>query len=300
VPIGILAAVLASRILSEVREPDEGRPDFIGAVVFALGIGLLTLGIVKGPDWGWTGGGVLSAFAGSAILAVVSLRRSAVHRAPVIELPLLRIRSFAFANLAAAVFFAGFGAMLLSGILLLTDVWGYSALTAGLALTPAPTIAAVFAVPSGRIGGQIGQRPIAAAGGMTFAAGFVYLLATVGATPEYPTAFLPGGLLAGAGFGMVLGTLPAVATVDLPASRFATGTAVFSMARQLGTAIGVAVLVALLNATTGGDLLAGLRRGWWFSLIAGLGTATIALALRSKRATSERPAGELARQRAPA
>jgi EmrB/QacA subfamily drug resistance transporter len=294
VPIAIVVAVLASRVLTEVREPDDGRPDLLGALMFALGIGLLTLGIVKGPDWGWMNERALSAFAGSLILVALFLRRSARHRAPVIELPLLRIRSFSLANVAVAVFFAGFGAMLLSGILLLTEVWGYSALNAGLALTPAPTIAAVFAVPSGRLGGQIGQRPLAAAGGLTFAAGFVYLLATIGPAPEYATAFLPGALLAGAGFGMVVGTLPAVATAALPASRFATGTAVFSMARQLGTAIGVAVLVALVNASTGGDLLAGLRRGWWFALMAGVGTATLALALKPGSATGEQRVAELA------
>lgn len=71
-------------------------------------------------------------------LVAVFLRRSVHHRAPVIELPLLRIRSFALADFAIAVFFAGFGAMPLSGILLLTGVWGYSALSAGMALALGP------------------------------------------------------------------------------------------------------------------------------------------------------------------
>jgi MFS family permease len=187
--------------------------------------------------------------------------------------------------------------MLLSAILLLTEVWGFSALTAGLGLAPAPTIAAVFAVPSGRLGGRIGQRPIAATGGLTFACGFVYILATIGTTPEYATTFLPGSLLAGAGFGMVLGTLPAVATASLPSSRLATGTAVFSMARQLGTAIGVAVLVALITSSAGGDPLGGLRRGWWFSLAAGLGTTALCLALRPANAPAVRRTAELTAQR---
>jgi EmrB/QacA subfamily drug resistance transporter len=295
VPIGIGGAIVAARILSERREPGADRPDLLGAVALGFGIGLLTLGIVKGPDWGWLAGRTLASFAASAGLLAAFLHRSARHPAPVIELPLLRIRSFALANLATGVFFAGFGAMLLSGILLLTGVWGYSALTAGLALAPAPTIAAVFAVPSGRLGGIVGQRPIAATGGLTFACGFAYILATIGTTPEYATAFLPGSLLAGAGFGMVLGTLPAVATASLPPSRFATGTAVFSMARQLGTVIGVAVLVALLDATTSADPLGGLRNGWWFSLMTGLGTTALALGLRPAPATAE-PAG-LAAQR---
>jgi EmrB/QacA subfamily drug resistance transporter len=278
VPIGILTAIVAVRALQEVREPEDGRPDLLGAAELALGIGLLTLGIVKGPEWGWADPRALASFAAAAALVAAFLFRCARHPAPVIELPLLRVRSFALANLAAMVFFAGFGAMLLSGVLLLTEVWGYSALKAGFALSPGPLMAAAFAVPSGRLGAKLGQRPVAAAGGFTFAAGFAYILATVGSTPEYATTFLPGFMLGGAGVGMVLGTLPAAATAALPSERFATGTAVFGMARQLGAAIGVAVLVALLNDTTGGDLLAGLRRGWWFSLGTGLGTAALALA----------------------
>ena len=136
-PIGIVTAIVAGpRPATRSREPEDGRPDLLGAAELALGIGLLTLGIVKGPDWGWADPRALASFAAAVALVVAFVVRSAHHHAPVIELPLLRVRSFALANLAALVFFAGFGAMLLSGVLLLTEVWGYSALKAGLALSP--------------------------------------------------------------------------------------------------------------------------------------------------------------------
>ena len=183
-----------------------------------------------------------------------------------IELPLLRVRSFALANLAAMVFFAGFGAMLLSGVLLLTEVWGYSALKAGFALSPGPLMAALFAIPSGRLGGRIGSGRSPPPGASPSPPASPTSSPGRRRRPEYATTFLPGFMLGGAGVGMVLGTLPAAVTASLPPERFATGTAVFGMARQLGSAIGVAVLVALLNDTTGGDLLAGLQRGWWFAL----------------------------------
>ncbi len=292
VPIGVITAVFAVRVLDEVRAPEDGRPDLLGAGLLTLGIALLTLGIVKGPGWGWGDPRALASFVGAAALVAAFLWRSARHHAPVIELPLLRVRSFALASLATLVFFGGFGAMLLGGVLLLTELWGFSALSAGFALSPGPLMAAAFAIPSGRLGGRIGQRPLAVAGGIAFAASFAWLLATVSATPEYASTFLPGFMLGGAGVGMALGTLPAAAASELPPSRFATGTAVFSMARQLGTAIGVAVLVALLNDSVGGDLLAGLRRGWWFCLAAGLGSAVISSGLRPARAhaTESEPA----------
>ena len=279
VPTGLIAAVIGWRVLEEVRAPEDGRPDLLGAAMLALGIGVLTLGIVKGPDWGWGGARDVAAFVAAALLVAGFLYRSARHHAPVIELPLLRVRSFALANSATLVFFAGFGAMLLAGVLLLTELWGYSALRAGFALSPGPLMAAAFAVPAGRLGGRIGPRPVAAVGGLLFAASFAWILATVDTSPNYAASFLPGFMIGGAGVGLTLGTLPAAATAALPPSRFATGTAVFSMARQLGSAIGVAILVALLSDSTGGDLLAGLRRGWWFCLGAGLTASLLALAI---------------------
>jgi EmrB/QacA subfamily drug resistance transporter len=286
VPIGLGAAVIGARLLDEIREPNDGRPDLLGAAMLAVGIGLLTLGIVKGPEWGWSDPRDLATFAAAALLVAAFVYRSAHHRAPVIELPLLRVRSFALANLATLVFFGGFGAMLLSGVLLLTEVWGYSELRAGLALSPGPLMAAIFSIVSSRLGARIGQRPVAAVGGLVFAAGFAFLLATVDASSSYASTFLPGFLLGGAGVGLVMGTLPTAATAELPPSRYATGSAVFGMARQLGSAIGVAVLVALIAGAS--DLLGGVRDGWWFALGAGLGTAVLAFAIGPVGAEAER------------
>ncbi|HEY1855402.1 MAG TPA: DHA2 family efflux MFS transporter permease subunit [Solirubrobacterales bacterium] len=301
VPIGLVAALVGWRVLDEVREPEDGRPDLLGAGMLAVGIGLLTLGIVQGPEWGWGGGRDIGVLAAAAALVAGFLLRSARHRSPVIELPLLRVRSFALANLATLVFFGGFGAMLLSGVLLLTEVWGYSELHAGIALSPGPLMAAAFAIPSGRLGGRIGQRPVAIAGGLVFAGGFVITLATVSADSAYATSFLPGFMISGAGVGLTLGSLPAAATAELPPSRFATGSAIFGMARQLGSAIGVAVLVALIDSSAG-DLLSGLRSGWWLALGAGLGTALLALALGPIGAETRRRAdrASASAQRTPA
>ena len=291
VPIGLVTAVIGFRLLDEVREPDDGRPDLLGAGLLALGIGLLTLGIVKGPEWGWSDPRTVASFLAAAGLVAAFVRRSARHRSPVIELPLLRVRSFSFANLSTLVFFAGFGAMLLSGVLLLTEVWGYSELRAGFALTPGPLMAAIFAVVSSRLGARVGQRPVAAIGGLVFAAGFALMLATVDAGSAYATSFLPAFMIGGVGVGLTMGTLPAAATASLPPNRFATGSAVFGMARQLGAAIGVAVLVALLNGSTGGDLMGGLQRGWWFALGTGIGAAALAVAIGPVGAEAERRKG---------
>jgi EmrB/QacA subfamily drug resistance transporter len=297
VPIALVTAAVAWRALDEVREPQAGhRPDVIGAIALALGIGLLTAGIVKGPDWGWADPRIVGAFAGTVALIGGFVVRSAHHPAPVIELPMLRVRSFSVANTAALVFFAGFGTMLLSSVLLLTEVWGYSALHAGVALMPGPLMAALFAAPAGRLGGRIGQRPVIAAGGLAFAAGFAVNLSLIGPSPDYAGSFLPGFMLGGVGVGLVLGPLPAAATASLPSDRFATGTAVFGMARQLGAAIGVAVLVALLADPAPSELFSRLQHGWDFALATGIATSALALAIgrvQAPRAIDDLAAGDV-------
>ena len=68
----------------------------------------------------------------------------------------------------------------------------------------------------------------------------------------------------------MLPSLPTAATAPLPPDRFATGTAVFAMSRQIGSAIGVAIFVAIVGDAAGVALLDGLRDAWWFILGAGL------------------------------
>jgi MFS family permease len=284
VPIGVITVLVAARMLDEVRERDAGgRPDALGAVLLAAGMGLLTTGIVQGPDWGWADLRVVGSFAAAALLIAAFVARSARHPLPVIELPMLRIRSVAVANLAALVFFAGFAAMLLSSVLLLTGVWGYSTLTAGLAIAPGPLTAALVAIPTGRIVAAIGPRLPGVLGGLLFATGFAWNMTSIGAESHYASDFLPGFILGGIGVGLTLASQPAAATSELPADRFATGTAVFGMARQLGSALGVAVLVAIVSDRAGADLLDSLDAVWAFALGTGIVTGAACLALRPGR-----------------
>ena len=193
VPVGIAAIVAGRAFLPEIRESVRApRPDGVGALLLAASIALLTAAIVEGPDWGWADPRVIGGFAGAALGLALFVWRSARHRAPVIELPLLRVRSVAVANGAAMVFFAGFAAMLLAAVLFLTEVWGYSIVRAGLAIAPGPLLAALTAVPAGRLAARTGPRLPAIAGGLVFAAGFAWPLSFVGADAGLRERLAPG------------------------------------------------------------------------------------------------------------
>lgn len=276
VPIGVAALVGGARLLREVRDPSGARPDVLGAALFTAAVGALTLGIVKGPEWGWGGARVLALFAAAIVLVAAVAVRCARHPSPVIEPVIARTRAIALANVGALLFFAAFGALLLGSVLFLTTVWHESVLVAGLMLAPGPAMAALFAFPGGVVGQRVGQRYVGFAGALLFAAGGTWFRTHMGATPHYATEMLPAQLLGGSGVGLVLPTVSAAATGPLPPARFATGTAVLGMSRQLGSALGVAILVAIVGHPAAGGVVDAFRHGWSFMIAAAL-TAGVTL-----------------------
>ncbi|HEX9476684.1 MAG TPA: MFS transporter [Candidatus Dormibacteraeota bacterium] len=279
-PIGLLTALLAARVLAESRDNESKRfPDLAGAAMLVIASSALMLAIVQGQSWGWGGFRVVGLLVGAAAFTAAFLYRSAHHAAPVLELGLFRTRAFSAANVASTLFFAAFGAMLLSNVLFLTRVWHEDILTAGLQISPGPIMAAAFAVPGSILSGRYGQRSIAAIGALLFATGGAWWLTHVGLTPHYVTDFLPGMLAGGAGVGLVLPTLASAVAAALPPARFATGSAVYGMTRQFGIALGVAILIAVLSSADGAGALAAFRNGWAVMMGASIASAFAAVAI---------------------
>ncbi len=263
-PIGAVALVLARRRLVESRAPGRrALPDLPGAVVFAVAVAALALGIVKGEDWGWSSGGVIACFALAVGLGWGFVRRSRRHPSPLVDGALIRIRSVAVANTLMLVAAASYFALILNNVLFLTGVWGWSILDAGLAMTPGPIIAAVVAAKIGR-GAETRPRLLICLGAATWALGAAGYLLLCDSDPSFLTKWLPATILAGVGAGLAFPTLSGAAVAAAPGGRFATATALNSVARQLGAALGVAALVAIVGAAT--DALEGARRGWLFSI----------------------------------
>ena len=281
--IGIPALIPARRILRESRDARSTIPDPLGAVLLTVGVGALALGIVQGPSWGWSSVRVIGAFLLSAVLLVVFVVRSARHPAPVIDLSLFRVRSFAVANAGGFVFALGFYALLLCNVLFLTGVWGYSILKAGVALTPGPLMAAIAAPIGGRLSDRFGQRVVAVPGGLIFAAGCLLFATRMQATSSYAADFLPATILTGAGVGLSFASFGSAAVAELPSPRFATGGAINNTFRQIGAALGISTLIAILGSTTGADLSV-FHRAWGLMALTGALSGLIGLMLGRVRA----------------
>ncbi|QIX48997.1 MFS transporter [Rhodococcus sp. DMU1] len=262
VPIGILLLAVARRVVPDIRPVDSGtRLDLAGAALLTLGIGALALGLVQGPEWGWDDVRILAAFVVAAGALLLFAHVNARHPAPLIEPSLLAVRSFSWSNVTALIFSATFAAGLLANVLWVQQVWGYSALRTGLAVAPGPLMVPLFAAVGQVLARRFTPGAIAAAGCVLWGAGAGLVLATVGPEPEYATALLPGWLIGGVGMGLALPTILSAATAQLPPARTATGSAIVTMSRQLGTVLGISVLVAILGA--GDDAVSAFRFSWW-------------------------------------
>ncbi len=288
-PVGLAALVAGGRVLREHREQDAGRPDLVGALALILAVGALVVAIVKGQEWGWGSVSVIALLLAAAVLLPGIWWRSARHETPIVEPAMLRVRSFGLAVTGSILFFGGFAAMLLSGVLFLTGVWHESVLTAGLMLFPGPATASAFSVPSARLGARFGYRLPGMVGAIIFALGSVWFITQTGDRPAYFSEYLPGGLMTGAGVGLVIPTLTGAGASSLAPDRFATGAAVLTMGRQIGSALGIAVLVAVLGV--GGAHASDFHSAWLITVAGGLATAlTLAAIGPGRRREAAAPA----------
>jgi EmrB/QacA subfamily drug resistance transporter len=296
VPIGIAAAVVGWRRLPVVPGHPGARPDALGAALITLGVAALTLGLVKGNDWGWGSPATVITLV-AAIVAIGLFTLNCIRSSnPLIDAALFKVRTFSGSSVVAFLFSTAFGAMLLSVVLWDQEVWGWSALKTGLAVAPGPLMVPLFAfLVAGPLIARFGPGPVIAAGASIFAAGVAWWALAAGLTPDYVSDMLGGMLLSGVGVGLTLPTFMATGASSLPAKSFATGSAVVNMLRQVGLAVGVAVLVAVLG-TPGSPAaqLSAFQEGWWVIAAASLTAALAgAVLLRPARAATAQsaPAG---------
>lgn len=266
VPIGLAALVVGWRRLPRVAGHEVPHPDALGAALGTGGIAALTLGLVKAEDWGWASGATIGVLAVAVAALVLFVLHTVRAQNPLVDPALFRGRPFRGAGIAMILFSMAFGAMLLAAVLWAPTAWGWSALQTGLAIAPGPLMVPLFGVLlAGRLIARYGPGVVAGVGTAVFGLGLAWFALEVEVEPDYVGAMLPGMLATGIGVGLTLPTLMATAAGSLPPHAFATGSAVVNTLRQVGLAIGVAILVAILGTQPD---LSSFQQGWW--VLAGL------------------------------
>jgi EmrB/QacA subfamily drug resistance transporter len=292
-PLAAIALAGSRWIVPEIRHPEAGdRPDLFGIALLISGISGLVLAIVEGQSWGWGSLTFDLVLLVSAVLLGVFLWRCEHHPSPIVELSLLRLRPFAAANGAMLAFYVGFGAMLLGAVLFLTGIWHESTVIAGLEIAPGPMVVAVVSPNVKRIVARFGARAVAVTGSALMAVAGAWWVLRLGAQPDFAGAFLPGMLIGGVGVGLTQATFYGVVAGVLPPHRFATGSGVLNMCRQISLALGVALVVAILGTAPG---VTAFHRGFALMIGAGLVAALCSAWLPARvpvAATDGRPRRE--------
>ena len=134
----------------------------------------------------------------------------------------------------------------------------------------------------GRFVHRFGPGPGVALGGVSFGAGVLTWVLRMGPVPDYAAAMLPGQLLTGLGVGLILPSLSGVVGTVLPPSRWGAGSSMVNTARQIGTVLGTAVLIAVFAGTPD---LAGFGRGWLLILATAAATCLGGLLIAARRRT---------------
>ena len=281
VPIGAAAIALGWKWIPARRADQRAHEslDPVGVVLLGLGVLLVLLPLVQEREWQGPAKWLLLV-AGLAVLAgfLAWERRYAAHGTPLIELNLFRVRSYGLGALIGLLYFAGFTTIFFIYTLYLQSGLRYSALLAGVAITPFALGSAAAAALGGRIVNRYG-RPLVALGLALVAsglAGTVVALALVPGADGGWAAAVPL-LVAGIGSGLVISPNQTLTLAEVPVERAGSAGAVLQTGQRIGTAVGIAVVGAVFFnrlAASGNDWSSALRT----ALLVTVGLVLIALA----------------------
>ena len=279
VGLALLAALL---VAPETPRRSGIRFDVPGAITLGIGVSGLLLAVNRGISWGWTNPIVLVAAMTAPISLGLFVAVENRSNAPLLPPALLRRRAFTRPMTAQAVLQSGYMGAMVMAPFLLERRWGFRPTVIGLVMLPRPLSFALCARLGGHHDPKHGARRVAVTGMLVFAVAMV--LAGVGAQQRWLPMFLSGAMLAGAGSGYIRPTVANSVTAAAGDADIGIAGGSMNMLQQIGAAVGITVLTALMA-----DSLSGTR----FLLLhlaaagAGLVAAWLALGIEDTPAGSD-------------
>jgi EmrB/QacA subfamily drug resistance transporter len=274
VPIGLVVAVLAFRLITEGRSPRATRNfDLTGALSATIGLSLLVYGIVRTDTTGWGNGATLGLIAGGiALLLAFLVNEGRFAKAPLMPLGLFKSRALSAANLVVLAVGASTFGMWFFFSLYLQEIKDYSPLHAGLIFLPMTIAIVIGSTIASRITLRVGAKRLLIFGMVLLVIGLaLFSRLTVGGS--YLGTMLAPGLLTSFGmpFAFIPGTITATSGVDPHEAGLASG--VVNSSRLLGGALGLAILATIATSRSNSLLHDGLHHTVNYALTSGFQVA---------------------------
>ena len=252
VPFGIGALIATFAIVPDLRPGRRQGWDLVGVVLATAGLFGIVFGLIEGQrySWGEIGSYVITipeVIGGGVVLMILFIVWEHFQTQPLVPLSLFDERNFAVANWIAAAISFGMLSMFLPVTIYLQSVRGFTALAAGLTFAPMSLTSMITAPFAGRLADRIGGKYILMAGISLFTVGFA-LVAYVAGPDSTWVNFLVPAIIAGAGMGMTFAPMTTVAMRNIQPRMAGAASGVLNTTRQLGAAIGSAVVGALLQS----------------------------------------------------
>ncbi len=277
-PVVLAALLLSAVFVPESRAPRPRRLDLPGQLLLTVVLVIVVGVLIEGPRLGWTSPAALAGYAAAALATAGFVRVESRRAEPLIDPRLFARPAFSGAVVGAVAVFVALSVTLLLNTLYLQYTRGWSPLAAGTATLPLALGAIVCAPWSGRMVARTGPRPpLLLAGGFLTAGG----LCLVGIAPDTDVALLlVAYLLIGVGFGFANAPITTTAVNGLPPERAGVAGAITSTARQVGSAVGIALAGALVAGAGPAGIAYASRPGWLLVAVCGAVLLPVALASR--------------------
>lgn len=247
VPIGIVLLATALRFVPESTDPTSVKQiDYPGVIVLTLSLFALTFALIEGQNHGWTSGLILGLFAAAVVGFVLFALIQRRQLQPLMDLSLFKNRTFSVTNAVAGVLsFGMLGVFFLLPVFLQT-ILGYSAIKAGLVMTPLAAVVIVASPTSGTLSDRIGPKWLMFVGMLIAALGFFLTRRVMVMDGSWQSMVLPFAV-AGFGIGMVMPPSTSAVMGSVAPEKAGQASGVLSSVRQIGSVLGIAVMGAVLQ-----------------------------------------------------
>lgn len=289
--IGFAALVAVYRTVPSTRDSaDTVALDLTGALVGAVGLVALLLGVGRASQWGWGSAPVLGCFAIAAVVLAIWVRLQLHRPEPLVDLSQLRHASVLAADLAAVLL----GVALYIFLTVVTEFvqnpteagfgFGVTALVAGFCLVPFSIFSLLASRAMGVATARFGTRFVLVLGAFAISASGIFFALVHDSLWQ---AFLMLGLL-GVGFGFSFAAIPGLITRAVPGSEVGSAMGFYTVVRAIGFSVGSALVATILAAHETGAGGAPTVEGFTTALWVGVGACAVAAVIAAVFAPDER------------